>query len=93
MAQIKNIKLQIVTDIEVSIDSSSLSGFRLGWGWVISFLKKATQNHVFARKGKKLYRTYVVFNTRPKSESYQEPTTPGVPRRSPIQVLSWPDDA
>ena len=23
----------------------------------------------------------------------QKPTTPGVPRRSPIQVLSWPDDA
>ena len=23
----------------------------------------------------------------------QKPTAPGVPRRSPIQVLSWPDDA
>ena len=22
-----------------------------------------------------------------------KPTAPGVPRRSPIQVLSWPDDA
>ena len=25
--------------------------------------------------------------------SQQKLTTPGVPRRSPIQVLSWPDDA
>ena len=23
----------------------------------------------------------------------KKPTAPGVPRRSPIQVLSWPDDA
>ena len=23
----------------------------------------------------------------------EKPTAPGVPRRSPIQVLSWPDDA
>ena len=43
-AQIKNIKLLIVTDIKVSTDSSSLSGFRLGWvgGQALSFLKKTT---------------------------------------------------
>ena len=26
-------------------------------------------------------------------DSRKKPTAPGVPRRSPIQVLSWPDDA
>ena len=28
-----------------------------------------------------------------KNEKNIKSTTPGVPRRSPIQVLSWPDDA
>ena len=93
--QIKNIKLQIVTDIKVSIDSSSLSGFRLGWGWALSFTKKATQKFAlscFRTSRKKIVPDVRCFKLRSKSESYQKPTTPGVPRRSPIQVLSWPDD-
>jgi hypothetical protein len=40
-SQIKNIKLLIVTDIKVSTDSSSLSGFRLGWGRARLFTKKS----------------------------------------------------
>ena len=39
--QIKNIKLLIVTDIKVRIDSSSLSGFRFGWGRARLFTKKS----------------------------------------------------
>ena len=27
------------------------------------------------------------------NKEWEKPTAPGVPRRSPIQVLSWPDDA
>ena len=44
-SQIKNIKLLIVTDIKVRIDSSSHSGFRFGWGRAFQFSKKGdTQN-------------------------------------------------
>ena len=39
-AQIKNIKLLIVTDIKVSTDSSSFSGFRLGWVGLGTFILK-----------------------------------------------------
>ena len=95
-SQIKNIKLQIVTDIKVRIDSSSLSGFRFGWGRARLFTKKSyTKNctivfrHV--REKNRTGRRCVVFTRR--RGTYEKPTTPGVPRRSPIQVLSWPDDA
>ena len=34
-----------------------------------------------------------IWKVKEMSFRHQKPTAPGVPRRSPIQVLSWPDDA
>ena len=73
-------------------------------GLLILFAKKLFANKTtnFAtlcvpyRDGKKMYPTYVTDqrNIASVSEAEKEkPTTPGIPRRSPIQVLTGPDVA
>ena len=99
--QIKNIKLHIVTDIKVNFNS--MFGFRISnlVGGMGTFTK---QEKNFSTPVDFLFHfrsrvTFVTSHTRCSKRCSQlscrtkKPTAPGVPRRSPIQVLSWPDDA
>ena len=98
--QIKNIKLHIVTDIKVNFNS--MFGFRISnlVGGMGTFAK---QEKIFAPRWTSCSTSGPVSpssrHTRCSKRCSQlscrtkKPTAPGVPRRSPIQVLSWPDDA
>ena len=96
--QIKNIKLHIVTDIKVNFNS--MLGFRIsnlvgGKGTLTKQLK------IFSPFSPSLpvpcHRVthHAARDIQPCKRPLRakKPTAPGVPRRSPIQVLSWPDDA
>ena len=101
--QIKNIKLHIVTDIKVNFNS--LLGFRISnLVWGKGTLTKQLKIFLISAGLPVHFRSRVTVShtTRWKISSYpvlqktscrtKKPTAPGVPRRSPIQVLSWPDD-
>ena len=100
--QIKNIKLHIVTDIKVNFNS--MLGFRIsnlvgGKGTLTRQLK--IFSHFSASLPVPCHRVHTPcckISSPAKDPSQlscrtKKPTAPGVPRRSPIQVLSWPDDA
>ena len=105
--QIKNIKLHIVTDIKVNFNS--MLGFRIsnlvgGKGTLTKQLKNFSHFLNFFSLPPHFRSRVTVSHTmlqdvqpckRPKKDQKKtkKPTAPGVPRRSPIQVLSWPDDA
>ena len=105
--QIKNIKLHIVTDIKVNFNS--MLGFRIsnlvgGKGTLTKQLKNFSHFLNFFSLPPHFRSRVTVSHTmlqdvqpckKPKKtkKPTKKPTAPGVPRRSPIQVLSWPDDA
>ena len=102
--QIKNIKLHIVTDIKVNFNS--MLGFRIsnlvgGKGTLTKQSKNFSQFFQFFLTSASLpVPCHRVTHHAARCPALQKtscrtkkPTAPGVPRRSPIQVLSWPDDA
>ena len=102
--QIKNIKLHIVTDIKVNFNS--MLGFRIsnlvgGKGTLTKQLKNFPHFlNFFVTSASLPVPCHRVTHhaarcpaLRKTSCRTKKPTAPGVPRRSPIQVLSWPDDA
>ena len=106
--QIKNIKLHIVTDIKVNFNSMlgfRISNLVGGKGTLTKQLKNFSHFLNFFSLPPHFRSRVTVSHTmlqdiqpckRPQpallSCRTKKPTAPGVPRRSPIQVLSWPDD-
>ena len=106
--QIKNIKLHIVTDIKVNFNSMlgfRISNLVGGKGTLTKQLKlfprprwtSASLPVPCHRVTHHAARCAALQKTKKDQKKDQKktkkPTAPGVPRRSPIQVLSWPDDA
>ena len=99
--QIKNIKLHIVTDIKVNFNS--MFGFRISnlVGGMGTFTKQEKNfrtpvDFLFHFRSLPCHLGHVHTPCSKRCRQHQKakkPTAPGVPRRSPIQVLSWPDDA